>query len=271
MVTKIPLVSVDKKKMSERVLPPQFAEAYRPDLIHRAVLALQSAARQRYGAFPLAGKRPSAETSKRRHDYRGTYGQGISRVKRKVLSRRGSRFSWVGAVTPQTKGGRRAHPPKVEKNYEKKLNKKENRKAVRSAMGATLSRSLVMQRGHHVPEEYPFIIGTAFEDLKTTKEVQAALRTLGFAEELQRSLVKKIRAGIGKLRGRRYKKKKGLLLVVGDEQCALLKAARNIPGLDVVPVRAINAELLAPGALPGRAALWTEKALDVLEKEKLFI
>ena len=72
------------------------------------------------------------------------------------------------------------------------------------------------------------------------------------------------------MRGRRYKTRKGLLIVV-DENCALAKTARNIPGIDVVPVRAVNAELLAPGTMPGRVTLWTEKALDVLEKEKLFI
>ena len=271
MAVKIPVFSLEKKKMSERAMPPQFTEAYRPDLIRRAVVALQSAARQRYGAFPEAGKRPSAETSKRRHDYRGTYGQGISRVKRKIHSCRGSRMSWVGALTPQTRGGRRAHPPKAEKNYEKKVNKKENRKAIRSAIAATVSRSLVAKRGHHIPVEYPFIMVAALEQLKMTKDVQAALAALGFADELQRSLVKKIRAGIGKLRGRRYKKKKGLLLVIGNEACALLKAARNIPGIDVVPVRALNAELLAPGAMPGRVTLWTESALDIMEKEKLFV
>ena len=126
MAAKIPIFSMEKKKLSERSLPVQFSEAYRPDLIRRAVVALQSAARQKYGTFLEAGQRHSAETSKRRHDYRGTYGQGISRVKRKILSRRGSRMGWVGALTPQTRGGRRAHPPRAEKNFEKKLNKKEN-------------------------------------------------------------------------------------------------------------------------------------------------
>ena len=271
MAAKIPVFSTEKKKLSERPLPEQFSEAYRPDLIRRAVVALQSAARQKYGTFPEAGQRHSAETSKRRHDYRGTYGQGISRVKRKILSRRGSRMGWVGALTPQTRGGRRAHPPRAEKNFEKKLNKKENRKAIRSAMAATLNNALVAHRGHHIPAEYPFILDRSLEQLKTTKEVQSVLSALGFGEELQRSLLKKIRAGIGKLRGRRYKKKKGLLLVVGDEASSLCKAARNIPGIDVVPVRAVNAELLAPGTMPGRVTLWTEQALDVLEKEKLFI
>ena len=92
---------------------------------------------------------------------------------------------------------------------------------------------------------------------------------LGFKDELQRSLIKKIRAGIGKMRGRKYRRKKGILLVVGGE-CPLLKAATNIPGIDVVPAQAVNVEFLAPGAMPGRVTLWTEHALETIETEKLF-
>ena len=42
-------------------------------------------------------------------------------------------------------------------------------------------------------------------------------------------------------------------------------------GIDIVKVNALNAELLAPGAVPGRLTLFTEQALTKLEKEKLFI
>ena len=75
---------------------------------------------------------------------------------------------------------------------------------------------------------------------------------------------------MGKLRGRKYKRKTSLLIVVSEE-CALSKAGNNLPGIDVVPVNALNTELLAPGAMAGRVVLWTEKAIDILEKEKLYI
>ena len=68
---------------------------------------------------------------------------------------------------------------------------------------------------------------------------------------------------------RKYQKKKGLMVVVSEE-CPLIKAAKNL-NIEVVPVNALNAELLAPGAQPGRATLWTEKAVDVLNEKKLFI
>lgn len=266
---KVPIYSSASKSEKEVTLPPQFNESYRPDLIKRAVLALQSAARQAYGAHPEAGKRHSSDLSKRRRKYRGSYGFGISRVNRKILSRRGTRMHWVGAFSPHTRGGFRAHPPKAQKNFIQSINKKENRKAIRSAIAATVAKELVQQRGHYVPETYPFVLAATTEALDKTSAVHKLLMDLGFAEELQRSLVKKVRAGIGKLRGRKYQRRKGLLVVVGDD-CALLRAARNIPGLDVVSVSALNAELLAPGAQPGRVTLWTENAIKRLEEEQLF-
>lgn len=267
---KLPIFDTELKKSGERKLPRQFNEEYRPDLITRAVHALQSAARQKYGADPKAGMRHSSKLSKRRRKYRGCYGFGISRVNRKILSRRGTRMSWVGTFSPQTRGGRRSHPPKAEKIFEKSINKKENRKAIRSAMSATLNKEIVAQRGHKIPTEYPFIIDNSFEKFAKTKDVEKALLSLGFADEIKRSLIKKIRAGIGKLRGRKYQRKKGILIVV-SENCPLNSSAKNVPGVDVVEVKALNAELLAPGALPGRVTLWTEKAIEEIEKNNLFV
>lgn len=267
---KLDLYDLKKNKTGKKDLPVQFQEEYRPDLIRRAVLALQSAARQAYGGFPEAGKRSSSKLSKRRKKYRGCYGFGISRVNRKILSRRGTRMFWVGAFTPQTVGGRRAHPPKASKIFVQAINKKENRKAIRSAMSATLNLEVVKARGHKVPEIYPFIISADFETMNKTKEVEMALVGLGFEAELQRSAIKKVRAGLGKLRGRKYQRKRGILIVV-SELCPLSQAAKNIPGLDIVPVKALNAEVLAPGSLAGRVTLWTEKALQEIETKKLFI
>jgi len=267
---KASIFNLQNQKTGERELPSQFNEPYRPDLIKRAVLTLQSKSRQPYGASPEAGKRHSAELSRRRRKYRGSYGHGISRVTRKILTRRGTRFYWVGAVSPGTVGGRRAHPPKADKIWKQKINKKENHKAIRSALAATLNKELVRQRGHKVPENYPFIISSEIEKLTKTKEVKELLKKLNFQEELQRSLVKKIRAGIGKLRGRKYQRKKGVLIVVGDD-CHLLNSAKNIPGIDLVKSSQLNAQVLAPGTQPGRITIYTENAINKVEKEKLFM
>ena len=122
---KLKLLSLEGTSKKDIELPAQFNESVRPDLIRKVVRILQSRKRQQYGANPEAGQRHSAFLSKRRHKYRGTYGIGQSRTPRKVMSRRGTRLNYTGAVAPQTVGGRRAHPPKAEKILALKINKKE--------------------------------------------------------------------------------------------------------------------------------------------------
>jgi len=264
------ILSIKNQEKGKIKLPKQFEETVRPDLIKKVVLVLQGNKRQPYGADPEAGQKHSAELSRRRRKYRGSYGIGISRVPRKIMSRRGTRLNWVGAVAPGTVGGRRAHPPKAEKIWSRKINKKENRKAIRSALSATINKESIEQRNATIPKNYPFIIEEQIEKLDKTKEVKEALRLLGFDEELKRSSVKKVRAGKGKARGRKYKKRKGVLIVVSEDS-KLKKSAENIPGIDVVKINDLNVELLAPGAVPGRLTLFTDKAIERLNKEKLFM
>jgi len=264
------IISIENKEIGKKKLPEQFKEGVRPDLIKRAVLAIQSHKRQPFGTDPEAGKKASAELSRRRRKYRGSYGYGISRVPRKILSRRGTRFNWVGAVAPGTVGGRAAHPPKAEKILSKKINKKERKKAIRSALAATLDKNLVAKRGHMVPANYPIILESRIESISKTKELKKIFESLELKAEIERTSKKKVRAGKGKARGRKYKKKVGPLLIV-SKTCNLEKSAKNIPGVQTILVNKLNAELLAPGTIPGRLTLFTEAAVDKLEKEKLFM
>ncbi|MBI2654681.1 50S ribosomal protein L4 [Candidatus Woesearchaeota archaeon] len=266
---KIDILDVAKNKVGEIKLPPQFEEEFRPDLIQRAVLVIQSSKRQAYASKEEAGKRVSAKLSRRRRDYKGAYGYGISRVPRKILSRRGARMNWVGAFAPGTVGGRRAHPPKTEKKWRKKINEKERAKAIRSAIAATILKDIVTGSGHRIPSNYPFALDDKFESIEKTNEALEALSKLGFENELVRTENKKVRAGKGKSRGRKYKKKKGILLVVSKKD-RLFRAVRNIPGIDIVEVKNLNAEMLAPGGKAGRPTLWTNTAIKILEKENLF-
>ena len=103
-----------------------------------------------------------------------------------------------------TASGRRAHPPKAEKVWEQKINEKENRKAIRSAMKASVIKEIVKQRGHLIPDYYPFIIEDKIQDLDKTKTLKETLNRLGFDKELKRASKKSIRAGKGKMRGRRH-------------------------------------------------------------------
>ena len=267
---KVKILDLDGKEKGSMELPKQFDEEIRVDLIRRAVLSQQSFSRQPYGADPDAGKRYSAKLSRRRRAYKGSYGKGISRVPRKIIWRRGGQFYWVGAFAPGTVGGRRAHPPKTEKDFTEKINKKEKKKAIRCAISASMNLDFIRKRNHIAPSNFPFIVEKGVEKVNTTKKLKQVFIKLGFGEELERTDKKKIRAGKGKMRNRPYKTKKGILIVVGNK-CNLEKSSKNLPGVDVVHIKSLNAELLAPGTVPGRLTLWTENAINVLSKENLFI
>ncbi|MBI5389434.1 50S ribosomal protein L4 [Candidatus Woesearchaeota archaeon] len=267
---KLSIYGIDGTEKGKKQLPVQFTEPVRYDIVERAVLAIHSHGRQPYGADPMAGMKVSAKVSRRRRDYKGAYGMGISRVPRKVLSRKGTRMNWVGAEAPGTVGGRRAHPPKSSKDWTQKINKKERRKAIRSAMSAVVQTETVKARGHIVPKHYPFILENAFESLAKTKDVATAFGKLGLEQEAERASVTTIRPGKGKLRGRKYRGKIGPLVVV-SKPCSFGRAVNNIPGFDAVVVKDLNANVLAPGAALGRITLFTEAAIEVLEKEKLFM
>lgn len=267
MKTKI--MDLNKTEKGSKELPVQFNEPVRFDLIQRSVLALQAGQRQAYGVYEEAGKQHTVWLSKRRRDYKAMYGHGISRTPRKIHSRNGTQFNWVGAEVPGTVGGRVAHPPKSSKIWDQKINEKENRKAICSAISATMNSELIKARGHLVPNDFPFIIDNKVELLSKTSDVQKALDKLGFEKEIERSSKKKLRAGKGKARGRKHETRIGPLFVVSSN-CNLSKSARNIPGVDVVEVKHLNTELLAPGTHPGRLTLWSEAAIDELNKQKLF-
>ncbi|HJJ57142.1 MAG TPA: 50S ribosomal protein L4 [Methanocorpusculum sp.] len=238
--------AINGSVLHEIELPAIFNEEYRPDLIKRAVLAYQSEQYQQYGADHYAGMRTSAE------------GWGSKRGESKIPRiKNGSR----GAKVPQTKGGHPAHAPKAEKILVEKINKKEKAKAIRSAIAATVNAELVAARGHKFEGDAAIIVEDAFESIAKTSEVLQALFALGVGADLDRAKAsKKVRAGRGKTRGRRYKQAVSVLVVTSDK----FVAGKNLAGVDCVPVNALNAELLAPGCTAGRLTVWTEAAVKKL-------
>lgn len=248
-------------------LPDQFEERVRPDIVKRAVLSIQSKNRQKYGADPEAGLRHVTRWRQRNNAYRSSKGRGQARTPRKVMHSRGMQIYGEGAVSPNTKGGRRAHPPKAEKDFDEEINNKERRKAIRSAITATTKEDLV-QENHRYEGEVP-IIEEDLEELEKTKEIQEKLEELGMEEELERTSDKSFRSGKGKNRGRKYNNRTGPLLVFG-EQTDAIKAARNIPGVEAATVENLNAQLLSSGIKPGRLTVWSQKAVDKLEEEGIF-
>ena len=246
MSMKANVKAVDGSVLREIELPAVFDEEYRPDLIKRAVLAYQSENYQPYGANPYSGMRTSAE------------GWGSKRGESKIPRiKNGSR----GARVPQTKGGHPAHAPKALKILVEKINKKEKAKAIRSAIAATVNTELVAARGHKFEGDAAIVVEDAFEAIAKTAEVRKALVALGVGADLERAkLSRKIRAGRGKTRGRKYKQAVSVLVVTSDN----FKAAKNIAGVDAVPVNELNANLLAPGCTAGRLTVWTEAAVKKL-------
>ncbi|MBT3691541.1 50S ribosomal protein L4 [Candidatus Woesearchaeota archaeon] len=255
------------EKGKEINLPKQFSEEIRTDLIKRAVLAIQANKRQPYGGFLRAGMDYSATLSRRRRDYRGSYGKGMSRIPRKVMVRRGTQFIYTGAFISGTVGGRRAHPPKAEKVWKQKINKTERRKAIRSAIAATLDKELIKNRGHEF-ENVPIII-EKLENIQKTKDLKQLMIKLGLEKEMERASKKRIRAGKGKIRGRKYKTATGPLLVI-EKNSPILKAAANLPGFEVCNVDSLNTELLAPGTFPGRLTIWSAASIEKLDKDNLY-
>jgi large subunit ribosomal protein L4e len=162
---------------------------------------------------------------------------------------------------PQTVGGRKAHPPKAEKDQGKGINDKERKLAVRSAIAATADAERVAERGHEFDTDLslPLVVSDDFEDLVKTREVVDLLETLGVHADVERADDgRSVKAGQGKARGRKYREPKSVLFVTSEEPS---KAARNLAGADVTTAREVNAEDLAPGTDAGRLTLWTESAV----------
>ncbi len=248
---------VDGSKKKEIELPKAFNAEYRPDLIKRAVNASRSARIQPWAPNALAGKRTSAR-------YAGK-NRGIARTPRVID---GGPMRYHGAFAPNTVTGRRAHPPKVEKKYKKKINKKERKLALMSAIASTKNSMLIRRRNHiinNVPQ-IPLILEDKVQKIKKCQEMLECFKSFGLDEEILKSKNnRRIKAGRGKMRGRKYRRPKGPLIVISEDG-GIYKAARNIAGVDICHVNNLSTELLAPGSDAGRFTIWTESALKKLDE-----
>lgn len=246
------ILDLEGKSTGKIELPSVFETPLRPDVIKRAVLAIQSNSFQPQGRDPMAGKRTSAES-------RGT-GSGTARIPR----RKGA--SGRGAFAPGTVGGRQGHPPLSEKIIVKRISKKEKKLALFSAIAATGSKKAVAARGHNVEDvvELPLVVSDDLEAMSKTKEVEEFLIRLGILSDIFRVREsRKVRAGRGKSRGRKMKHAVGPLIVVAENR-GIAEAAQNIPGVEVATVSTLNPEMLAPGTHPGRLTIWTSSAIEKL-------
>ncbi len=252
---KVPVYGVDGEVKREETLPRIFKAPLREDLVRRAYIHLETHTLQPKGAFKGSGHKYSVES--------WGAGYGVARVSR-IKGRGTPKYASAGMV-PSAVGGRPTHPPVPEKKIHKDLNKKEKRLALISAIAFTASPEWVKKRGHRIPGDkpLPIVVDDELEIVNKTKDVVELLKKLGLEEELERCKEKKIRAGKGKRRGRRYKERVGPLIVVASDR-GIGEAAGNIPGVDVVEARNLSVLHLAPGAHPGRLTIYTPAALSIL-------
>ncbi|RCH82851.1 hypothetical protein CU097_000969 [Rhizopus azygosporus] len=125
-----------------------------------------------------------------------------------------------------------------------------------------------MARGHRVEkiEEVPLVIDDSIEKLTKTKEAVALLKAINaYSDVVKVSNSRKLRAGQGKLRNRRHRQRRGPLVIYNEDN-GLVKAFRNLPGLELVNVRRLNLLQLAPGGHLGRFIIWTKSAFALLDE-----
>lgn len=247
--------SLDGDVVKSVELPPVFHSAVRTDLIRRAVTAFQANRRQAYGPHAEAGMHHSVRWAGKGH--------GVSRVPR-------IRGTMIGAQAPGTVGGRRAHPPRPDRIWTQKVNMHERGLARNAALAALKDSSLVASRGHRFPDDLtlPVIVEDGLESIEaddtTTREGLRILNHLGLLPDIQRAKEgRHVRAGRGKMRGRRYRQPRSLLVVVKEAK-KVRRLFGNLPGVEVVSPAALNAEVLAPGGDPGRLTVFSEGALEAL-------
>ena len=166
------------------------------------------------------------------------------------------------------RGGRMFAPTKTWRKWHVKVNQNQRRFAVVAALSASALPSLVLARGHRIEqiEEVPLVVSSATESFTKTKEAVALLKALkAHADVVKVSNSRKLRAGKGKLRNRRHRQRRGPLVVYNEDK-GIVKAFRNIPGVELVNVQRLNLLQLAPGGHIGRFIIWTEGAFQVLDK-----
>ncbi|MBD3227631.1 MAG: 50S ribosomal protein L4 [Candidatus Lokiarchaeota archaeon] len=257
MSEKFKVIDLEGKVVREIDRPAVFLTQKRPDIIKRAYLSSFTGRIQPKGTDPWAGKRTTAESW-------GT-GRGVSRVPR--VKGGGTRRAQQGGFISSTVGGRACFPPLPEKKLKEKINDKERILAIKSAIAITGDKKLVSNRGHVFFDDvdFPIIITDEIESLKKTREVRNLFIRIGVWGDVLRASKRKVRSGKGKMRGRKYKKKKSILIVVNENK-GIYRAARNHPGVDICEVKMLNAELLAPGGHIGRLTVWSESAINALDE-----
>jgi large subunit ribosomal protein L4e len=255
-----PLVSVyslSGDKSGESSLPAVMTAPLRPDIIQFVHTNMNKNHRQAYAVSIYAGKQVSAASW-------GT-GRAVARIPR--VGGGGTSRSGQGAFGNMCRGGRMFAPTKTWRKWHHKINISQKRYAVASALAATAVPALVMARGHVIDEvpELPLVLENAVESTKKTSVAKDVLSAIGALEDVEKAGdSKKIRAGKGKMRNRRYTMRRGPLVIYQTND-GVEQAFRNLPGVELCCVSRLNLLQLAPGGHMGRFCIWSQAAFEALD------
>ncbi|KAL3327855.1 hypothetical protein AABB24_035494 [Solanum stoloniferum] len=239
-------------------LPAVMKAPIRPDVVTYVHSNISKNARQPYAVSRKAGHQTSAESW-------GT-GRAVSRIPR--VPGGGTHRAGQGAFGNMCRGGRMFAPTQIWRRWHRKIPVNQKRYAVASAIAASSVPSLVLARGHRIESvpELPLVVSDSIEGIEKTSSAIKALKQIGAYPDAEKAKDSHaIRPGKGKMRNRRYISRKGPLIVYGTEGAKLVKAFRNIPGVEICHVDRLNLLKLAPGGHLGRFIIWTKCAYEKLD------
>ncbi|KAJ3247897.1 hypothetical protein HDU78_002650 [Chytriomyces hyalinus] len=257
-----PVVSIfsnsgDNKVVGTAPLPAVFTAPIRADIVNFVHTNMAKNKRQAYSVNVEAGHQTSAVSW-------GT-GRAVARIPR--VSGTGTHRAGQAAFGNMCRGGRMFAPTKTWRKWHVKTNVNQKRFATASAVAASALPSLVLARGHKVEQihEIPLVLAAEVESLTKSKEAVALLKAINAYTDVEKVVnSKKLRAGKGKLRNRRHRQRRGPLVIYNEDQ-GIVKAFRNIPGVELAPVSSLNLLQLAPGGHVGRFVIWTAPAFERLD------
>jgi len=263
MATARPLVSVfnfenPTEKTGTVKMPHVLTSPLRPDLVRDVHMNMNKNKRQAYAVSAKAGYDTAAES--------WCTGRAVARIPRAPGG--GTHRAGQAAFGNQARGGGMFNPTRIWRRWHRRVNVTKKRHAVAVALAASSLPPLVMARGHRISKvaELPLVVSDGLESLTKTKAAVQALQKLGCGDELQKIMdSKKIRAGKGKARNRRYVRRLGPLVIYNEDN-GITKAMRNIPGVETAHVDRLNLLRLAPGGSFGRFIIWTESAFKRLSE-----
>ncbi len=256
----IDVYKLDGSSGGSLALPAVFSTAFRSDLVRRAILSEQSASYQHQGHSEVAGMQTTAVYVGKYSGYRHGRHMGIAIRPRQKLG--GGAMGDVRRI-PSSVKGRRAHPHKAFKIIQERMNSAERLAAIRSAIGGCINPVHKGQAGQSKP--FPIVVENSIESLLRSKELVKLLSALGFSGELEGSHRPRLSHNSRRSSKRHFRR--SLLIIVSDD-AKIGRAGRNIPGVEILNIKRLSAESLAPGCVP-RISIWSRSAVEGIEEALL--